>query len=151
MKTNKAMRELLLGCQLAARSLSQPLRAILSEGLIQVDGCTLLKSLAAGVASDSKARMDSTGFECFVNHIHLEDYAAERGCALLEQAFAFVEELRQLAANSGVSEQLVFIIAGDLEDLTVRFHVFRPDQEWLDSDLEHYKEGVAVLTTGGDN
>lgn len=145
MTTNRSMKELLARCDVEGIALVPALKEILDEGLVRSGGCLLLHSQNKLVSSGTRDQfVDKTGFECFVNHLHIEEYVKGAGCPLLEQAIAFGKELQAVAQKIGIQEQLVYIIAGDSEEMNIRFHVLRPGEQWLSPDLEHYEEAVGV-------
>jgi hypothetical protein len=90
---------------------------------------------------------DTTGYECFANHIHIDDYVLKRSSEyLVEQALALAtslnERLRSLAPDSAFR----FIIAANEDGCTLRFHSVRADEQWETQDLEEYREeAVAVI------
>jgi len=147
MRTNRRMQQLIERCDAKRGSLSGALKAILDEGLASTDGCVLLKSQLRLTEPDAKTRFqDETGYECFVNHVHLEDMLSSADtCVLLDQALAFADELGSLRSTTGVSEPLEYIISIDESDVNVRFHALRKGQSWLADDLETYEEAVAAI------
>jgi hypothetical protein len=120
---------------------------LLSAGVVDRDGCVFFAQLAKRASSASGSDFpDLTGYECFVNHVHIDDYvedADERTLALVGVAFARrVCEL--LSARSG---DFNVIVGTDELSCSVRFHQVRAGEAWLSNDLESYKEeAIAVLT-----
>jgi hypothetical protein len=89
---------------------------------------------------------DRTGFECFVNHVHLP-YAGTpesfRSC--LQYALALEKYLSEFG------EGRVFLVLLSVSDngCVVRFHQNRPNERWIADDLEGYsEEAILVLTVG---
>ncbi|MBV9304240.1 MAG: hypothetical protein JOY53_19185 [Acidobacteriaceae bacterium] len=111
----------------------------------------LLKSQFKLVQSNLRKHFqDETGYECFVNHVHLEDILTSAGvCLLLEQALLLANELSALKLNVGLFEPLEYIIVSDGNEMNVRFHVVRSGQSWLADDLGVYAEAVAALRLPG--
>jgi hypothetical protein len=145
MTSNLAMEQLLARCDAEKAVLLPALKAILDEGLLWREGCLLLNSQSKLVSSEARDQLtDRTGFECFVNHLHIEDYVQGTGCTLVEQAIAFGRELQAATRRIGVKEQLIYIVAGDCEEMNVRFHILRPGEQWVSPDLEQYEEAVGV-------
>ena len=151
MRTNSRMEQMIKGCGPKDGLLANGLRAVLNEGLVYSDGCVLLRSqLKLTQANVRKQFQDDTGYECFVNHVHLEDILASSDiCFLLEQALVFADELVVLKSSIGVSEPLEYIVGSNDDELTVRFHVLRPGQSWLAADLEGYEDAVAAIRLPG--
>jgi hypothetical protein len=85
------MREMMDSCGIKPDHLAHELRTILDGGLVRRDGCLLLKSQLALTQPYNVERFhDETGYECFANHVHLEDFLPSAGaCQLLAQALAF--------------------------------------------------------------
>lgn len=75
---------------------------------------------------------DETGLECFVNKLHIDDDFAKVEWI---DAICVFSELLQLCLD-GQSVRVV----GTIDDLscTVRFHVIRDGQDWLQSGIEEY-------------
>ncbi|MBV9778471.1 MAG: hypothetical protein JOY62_00735 [Acidobacteriaceae bacterium] len=145
------MDQLIRRCEPKSGSLASALRAIIDEGLVYEDGCVLLKSQFKLVQSNLRKHFqDETGYECFVNHVHLEDILTSAGvCLLLEQALLLANELSALKLNVGLFEPLEYIIVSDGNEMNVRFHVVRSGQSWLADDLGVYAEAVAALRLPG--
>jgi hypothetical protein len=145
------MKSLLAGCDVKQGVLAPQLSNVLAQGLIHSEGCIILKSQMELVSSEVRKRFtDKTGFECFVNHIHVEDYAPGEMCILLQQSMAFGKELERTLLKAGVTEPVQYIIAGDTDEMNIRFHVLREGEEWLAQDIERYEEAVAVVRISGD-
>jgi hypothetical protein len=147
MRTNSRMEQLIKRCNPRRGSLASALRAVVNEGLAYSEGCVLLKSQLRLTQPNVRKRFQNeTGYECFVNHIHLEDILASAdACVLLEQALVFADELAALKSNAGISEALEYIIICNENEANVRFHALRAEQSWLSDDLETYGEAVAAV------
>jgi hypothetical protein len=144
------MKRLIEECGSKHCSLAEKLWSILREGLVYTDGCVLLRSQLGLTQPDVRQQFqDETGYECFINHVHLEDIlASDDTCVLLDQAFAFANALSALKADAGISEPLEFIISSDEGEVNVRFHSVRLGQGWLADNLEAYEEAVAAIQLG---
>ena len=125
-------------------SLPSPLDDIIKEGLMEFNGCIVLKALlkrSPGLRLSDFP--DKTGAECFVNHIHVGDYAST---GKLETAFGFFYALAEIAPRSKVAMPLSGIISVDDSSVAIRFHAVRHGEKWLCDDLEQYQcEGVAEV------
>jgi hypothetical protein len=148
MRANRAMSQLLTeGTPLqSADVLSDELVQKLRDGMCFVDGCLVLgKSDAAPRLNSIRAAvMDKTGYECFVNHVHLK----ERGdsAAVLRQAVAFCRRVSVEALRLAPNQSLRFIISKNGEDWTAHFHILRTDEpSWVSDDLEGYKEEAVLV------
>ena len=85
---------------------------------------------------------DKTGFECFINHVHLPfdgTGASLKFC--LSYAIALQKGLARIAKNRS------FRVIVAVEDLgcTVRFHQVRQGESWVAEDLESYTEEAVLL------
>ena len=117
---------------------------VVKEGLLEEDGCVLLRSLYARSKSVPRSNfLDRTGYECFVNHLHIDVCDAKDGINIGLTFFAAIE---RLCSDRGVDVPITGILSFDEVGLTVRFHVVRFGERWLCDDLEKYQqEGVAEI------
>jgi hypothetical protein len=82
------------------------------------------------------ANQDDTGYECFINHLHVEGSA---------EALEFARRLKGALAER-FTEPFLIIVSFDGHEAAVRFHKYRHVQMWLNNNLEAYvEEGIAVL------
>ena len=155
MRTNRAMEELLRRFQLDPQrppQLAVELRRLVAPGIVEQDGCWLLASqLKAGTAGQRQHFPDRTGYEAFVNHIHIEDELDSELCSaevLLGQALALGHAMGGLAAAHGAFK---IVVASNLDapgDCNVRLFKARPGETWIRDDLEGYShDGILVLET----
>jgi hypothetical protein len=116
--------------------LSRETSRVLAGGFVEEQGCVLL---AFEARSSAHTRVpdaqDETGYECFINHLHLRSLPEA-----LEVARRLAEALAERLAGS-----FAVIVAFDGHEAIVRFHKLRAGQAWLSDDLEKYSEGIAVL------
>lgn len=124
--------------------LPHALNLLVAGGLVFRDRCVFLSSLLGQCSSiDGKELLDETGYECFVNKIHIEDYAQED---LVSIGMRFLREISSLCFAANVSFPVHGVISAADDCVIVRFHRVRPGQNWLDADLENYKaEGIAEV------
>jgi hypothetical protein len=116
-------------------ALSPELSNVLDAGFVEEKGCVLLASKARSSAFAS-ATEDETGYECFINHLHVED---------LGEALEIARRLHKVLAE-GFTSSFVVIVAYDGREATVRFHRLRAGQRWLSENLEGYlDEGIVAL------
>jgi hypothetical protein len=85
---------------------------------------------------------DKTGYECFINHVHLPfdgTGASLKSC--LSYAIAPQKGLARIAKNRN------FLVIASVNDdwCTVRFHQVRQGESWITEDLEGYAEEVILL------
>jgi hypothetical protein len=138
MRTNQNMRGFLSGLQTHEPILSPELSSVLSAGFVEEKGCVLLASQARDTDSafTRAATQDETGYECFINHVHVES---------LGEALEFARRLNKTLAAT-FADDFVVIVSFDGREATVRFHRLRAGQTWLNENLEEYREeGIAVI------
>jgi hypothetical protein len=133
-------------------TLSSELLRLIEPGFTVKDGAVLLKTqekLAVDIRPDNFP--DLTGYECFVNHVHIEDYLgdAELGSnALLEQGFAFANKIVEELSSLYHGKPFKVIVATNESGCSVRFHLIRNGENWLSDDLDKYgQEAILVLET----
>jgi hypothetical protein len=130
-------------------ALSEELTAALQSGLTQREGCVVLQTFAHSAGGYSPAlHFDKTGYECLVNHIHIDPVAGEDGLQPLRMGLAYAQKLTEILQNSGYRQCFQIIVSFHLTDqiCTVRFHTKRPGEHGLAEDLEQYrKEAIQVI------
>jgi len=86
-----------------------------------------------------------------VNHVHVEDYLENGGVPPLEllgRGIAFARKLKERLSHLHGAKHFRIIVAFDGSSCTVRFHTIRPDEEWVDKNLNGFaKEAIAILDT----
>jgi len=129
------------------------LQAIVSRGLSEHDGCWLLTELFHPESSTPRSAFpDDTGYEAFINHVHLDDVidvaSGELSKHLLKQGIAYAHALRELATPAGAFRIVLSVEATEPLNLGVRILRRRPGEGWLSNDLEQYREhAVLVIDT----
>ena len=136
MRTNQNMRRYLSHLQTHDSVLSPELSSVLVAGFVEKEGCVLLASEARDSVAAPAVTKDETGYECFINHLHVKS---------LGEALEFAQRLKKaLAERFGVA--FVVIVSFSGREAIVRFHKLRAGQTWLNENLEGYlEEGIAVL------
>ncbi len=137
------------------------MRASLSEGFKEVDGCVVPSSFnSRGIWSGHRPRTDNiddaTGFECLASKTYLED-ALDGEVPLSELCrigLRYFFYLRKSIDESRLSGHFRFIVDAQIrgtEEIytanacSVRFHKIRPGQSWLSEDLESYKHNALLV------
>jgi hypothetical protein len=86
-----------------------------------------------------------TGYECFVNHVHME--CREERPSLLG-ALGFVAALRKALEEFCDREVFSIIVSFSDDECTVRFHKQRQNEKWLADDIDGYKsESILEIWT----
>jgi hypothetical protein len=134
-----------------ASALPQKLLALLNGGFAEDEGCIFLSSLKKGAPVQRIDFPHRTAYECFVNHVHVEDYLENGGLTPLEmlgRGIALARELKERLSRLHGKKHFRVIVAFDGSSCTVRFHTIRPDEEWVDKHVNGYgKEAIAILDT----
>ena len=131
------------------KALPQKLLALLNAGFVEEEGCVFLSGLKKGAPVKRLDFPDCTGFECFVNHIHVEDYLENGGLPPLEmlgRGLALAQELKTQLSRLHSTKHFRIIVTFDGSSCSVRFHTVRADEEWAAK--EHGREeAIAILDT----
>jgi len=90
---------------------------------------------------------DCTGYECFYNSIHVEDYDDKMP---LLQAMLFVKEVFAVWNMSKPGARMNAIIRADACSVVVKFHVDRPEEKWLSDDIEGYESAILSIDSAED-
>lgn len=130
------------------------LRKRLDPGLVLKDDAVFLKSEYKITLKGSNGKLsapsdfsDLTGWECFVNHVHVSDYVKGSAKIKLEQAMMFAFGIAKQLQKRKVYGSYCIIITLMGGECIVRFHRNQPGESWLANSLERYEEGVLCLST----
>ena len=147
-RTNAAMRAYLRRVDERDVPLLPPaLEAVLAPGLT-LDGDALVLAIAREkVHPPPESFPDLTGYEAFVNHVHIDDHLdgglASDSSALLTHGLAFTRRLEALLSREARPTELVLSV--DEMSASVRFYTWRPDQPYLADDLEGYRDEAILV------
>jgi hypothetical protein len=146
LEANSKMRSALAALPSVPPELPEELRRMVSQGFLVKGGCALLTSLHSDRSNLSQSDFqDSTGYECAVNSLHIEDYAS--GKDLLGIALQFILVVLRAwnvsPLNSG--QTLLGVTSSNDENYVVKFHLRREGQSWLAADLNSYDQQVFAL------
>jgi len=139
----------------AASVLDVRLAAALDGGFEEVTGCVVLRRFADSARLTSLTdHGDETGFEAFVNHVHIEDMLDDTTSQseLLKQTLAYAVCVAERLSVAFPAKSFEIIVSVD-DSHTVRFTTARQDQpSWLADDLEGYEaEAVMALVVPSRN
>jgi hypothetical protein len=132
------------------KALPQKLLALLNAGFVEDDQCLFLSVKKQSVPVQRMDFRDCTDYECYVNHIHVEDYLENGGLPPLEmlgRGIAFARQVKDRLTQLHGTKHFRIIVAFNGISCTVRFHSVRPDEEWMDKDANAKAKAVAVLET----
>lgn len=147
MKSNATMRRLLKDVTLVP-TLQPALNVIVERGFTIREECYFLAALLHANTNVTRASFpDCTGYECFVNSVHVEDY--EENLPLC-QAIQFVRHVFAAwnAANQTIT--LVAIVSADELSVVVKFHVNRQPELWLSKNIEGFEDAVISIESSED-
>lgn len=132
------------------KGLPQKLLSLLNAGFVEEEQCIFLAQRKQSVPVQRMDFRDRTDYECYVNHVHVEDYLENGGLPPLEmlgRGIAFAREIKDRLARLHGTKHFRIIVAFNGVSCTVRFHSLRPDEEWMDKDLKARGKAVAVFET----
>jgi len=125
--------------------LPQRLQAVLDGGIATFGQCVCLASLLTKAHAAVSEFPDETGYECFVNLVHVEDFTNQR---LVAVAMSFFAKLSGLLANSYPERRFQGIISASDNSCSMRFHTNRVTERWLSEDLDSYDEAICLIKLG---
>ena len=126
-------------------AIDSKLAAIADSGIVAVDDVFFLHELAKAKTNAKKENFpDKTGYECFINHVHIEDYVADNFAG---HAWSFAARTLKKWTDEKFNGQFVAIISSDEESTTVRFHHKRPNESWLANDLDGFEQAVLEISS----
>lgn len=126
---------------------SEILSEIAKNGFEERNGCLILKDFSKRCENTALELFpDKTGYECFINSLHIEDYSSGDS---LDVAIGFVFYVFNLWGDYYGQSVINAILAADDEsdDVVVKFHELRSTESWLADDLEGYSGGVLVINS----
>jgi hypothetical protein len=137
---------------LTAAELAPKLAKLASVDLVEtVQGIALEPLLPQALPSG--VFQDKTGFEAWVNKIHIEDFVDDsesRADEVLLQGLLYAEQLVAKFAARGGTFRIFLVVDNDSNDVTCSFHVVREGEPWFvdDPNLTDI-ESVAIWDVGG--
>jgi hypothetical protein len=118
---------------------------LLNSSLVQQGDCIFLSLLLKKSHVRQNDFPDHTGYEAFVNHIHVSDLLESRESSdipffLLKQGIMLAHALRKKLICTYPDTAFQIAVSYDEIECTVRFYRMRDNESWLTSDLEQYTE-----------
>jgi len=114
-----------------------------SGALTEVGGALVLKELISS-ALVAPEQGDLTGFEASTNKIHVADYVADQGDALMVQSVLYARKLVSRLRRQGECARVLLSKDTEQEDVTVRFYRRRLALPWEADDLDEYKDEEVI-------
>lgn len=140
------MISLLINKVVTGFQLNPILEKLLSDGFTCHKGCYFLKSLYKLQNHINQSDfIDSTGYECFINSIHFDDYVNEN---IIEQALLFSDHLIRVwnTENNGLILRL--ILSETDFGFNLKFHLFREQEKWInENDIDKFKEALVIFNS----
>ena len=138
---------------LATVTLQPRLREVLQAPFLRTAGCLLLESLAAG-AADPEAFQDRTGYEAFINKIHIDDFIDDAGATsperlgmLIQQGGKAAVELAARLTREG-PYRVLLSLDPEADTSTLRFFERREGEPWGAEDPDAFQlEEVMMIDT----
>ena len=120
------------------------LQEILSGGFILDKECYFLKSLHKQQSHINQSDFtDKTGYECFINSIHFDDYVS---IDTFEQALLFSDSLVKLWNVQNNHSTLRLILSETDFGFNLKFHLYRENKQWIDeNDIDKFEEAIIVF------
>jgi hypothetical protein len=126
--------------------LNSGLLELLSEGFIIQKGRYFLKALHEYQSHINDTDFtDDTGYECFINSIHFDDYVSND---VFEQALLFSENLIKVwnAQNNGLV--LMLVLSETDFGFNLKFHLYREEENWInENDIDKFEEALIVFNS----
>jgi hypothetical protein len=148
MKSNQSMSRRLAALKRrpeAALSLSERLRELADSDFVVANGATVLAPLVAASRIDPD-RADLTGYEAFVNKVHVSDYDATLSVdESLIQGLNFVDRLLLRLRQLHKPFRVMLSVDPDSSEVTVRFFERRPANQWGSDNPDDYEAEDIIL------
>lgn len=134
--------------------LNTHLRALVEAPLIRIEGCLVLAPLVRQ-ATGPAAFQDRTGYEAFINKVHVEDFVDDLNTAghgslreLILQGVKAAVLLSKRLENEG-KFCVLLSLDPDFPSLTLRFFERRDGQSWGLQDPDEYPlEEILMINIG---
>ncbi len=120
------------------------LTELLNAGIIKQNNAFVLERMKQSVSTELSTFGDLTGYECAVNHIHIESYIRQGKSPVefLETGIGYALALVNRLSSLSWDQPFRVILGFDIEDqmsCVVRFHVVRENETWIKlDDLDGY-------------
>jgi hypothetical protein len=109
----------------------------------EINHCFLLRSLNLKYTNAKLSDFpDKTGFEAFINHFHLDDFVSDE---FLEYSFKVIHEVFANYHSHFTTPLIQAIVSINSSGCSIRFHALRPNEVWLDNNLESYEEDALLV------
>jgi len=119
--------------------------------IVEIEGAVVVEDASGW---DDSFGNDLTRLECFVNHYHIDSPGDGSLKASATAGIVAAKEFKRMIEATKIPGEFRVIVSANYNPdpnppfygAVVRFHKIRPNQAWLDDDLENYKsEGVLTI------
>lgn len=118
------------------------LAKVVDQGFLLKDDFVILAALSKINTNATVGDFpDKTGYECFINSIHIDDYVDSN---YLAYACLFVENCFAEWRRGGRAGNIIAIISNDDFGAVIKFHLMRNSESWVGPDLDEYEDAVLV-------
>ena len=128
-------------------SLNSSLKSIADSGFDLHNGCYVLSGLSGATNVTRESFPDCTGYECFLNSFHVEDYDS---VSPLAQAILLVQEVFTIWNAAQRAMRLIAVVSADEFSVVTKFHSQRPGEQWLSDNIEGYDDPVMSIDSDED-
>jgi hypothetical protein len=144
LKLNKQMFHGILEPIKKNSKLNSELLKIAASNFIEINDCWFLNSLLnKQLHIKSSEFIDKTGYECFVNSLHIDDFVKKN---FLSQAILFIGEIIENWVNLNNHKSLEIILSETDFGISIKFHLVRENEEWIAiNDVEKFTEGIMII------
>ena len=130
---NKKMKSILNNINFNFKKLPRKLENLIDLGFTYENGCVFLSGLYIMDRNSSESEFpDKTGYECFVNSLHIDDYVDND---FLIFSLFFVDKLFSFW-HTFDNRSIRAIVSCDEFGAVVRFHLLRENEIWLNENIE---------------
>ena len=148
MRMNTRMSQLLGRFSISLATLASSSSAAKKEFITVGESLLLKKEFEQAKGVNPSNFPDRTGFECFVNHVHLPFGGTQQS---LQSCLEYALALRSQLAEIGQGRRFKVIVSLSDDDCVVRFHELRKNEHWLANDLEAYREEAVLTMVAGES
>lgn len=139
---NKKMAKEMQGLNWTSKKLPPNLCNLINAGFCELNDCVFFIALA-NIDTNVSANdfPDKTGYECFINSIHIDDFVESD---YLAYACMFVEACFEVWRKVNCGKIIRAIISSDEFGALVKIHVVRIDESWIGQHLDKYEDAILV-------
>jgi hypothetical protein len=125
-------------------TLHNSLHSIIAEGIVVKNDCLLMNYFYKRCTKVSlNAFIDKTGYECFVNSFHVDDYVKKY---YLEQTFLFIDALVNEIKQIQLTLTIEIIVIQTDSGFKIKMHMVRDHEFWIETaSMPNLAEGILLF------